>query len=203
MPVEPEVLALYRSGVTNVVDLTRGWTEDDWAQPACGLWTGADLAGHLVTVIGWYHDWLDRGLAGEVTPRFGIDELDAQTASALAGLPLGDGPSRMTRFSSEADRYADRLIEHWDAPFAYPRGLVIAGLHAGVAATEWHLHAWDFAQARGEVYEPEHAERLYTATAACLMAATGGIRGRIGMRVAARIANRNAWPDLLRRSGRT
>lgn len=202
MPVDPAVMELYRSGVAAVVDTTRTWTPADWARPACGTWTGADLAGHLVTVIGWYHDWLDRGLAGITEPAFPAAELTEQTGLALAALAPGDGPSRIDSFVTATGLYADRLHEHWDAPFAYPRGTVTAGLHVGVAAAEWHLHTWDFASSAGGVYVPLNAEELYLATARCLMAARGGVRGRLGLAVARRIARRDPWHDLLRRSGR-
>lgn len=203
MPADDAVLQLFRNGVANVETVTTGWSEADWDRPACGTWTGIDLAGHLVTVVRWYHQWLDRGLAGTTDPMFAISDLSRETARALNALEAGDGPSRIATFRSDADRYASRLVEHWDAPFTYPRGLVTAGLHAGVAASEWNLHAWDFAHSAGLDFEPVDAERLYTATAACLMAVTGGVRGRVGMRVADRIARRRAWLDLLRRSGRS
>lgn len=202
MPVDESVLALFTAGVSAIGTTTQDFDEIAWSRPVCGEWTASDLAGHVVTVIGWYHHWLDRGLAGSTEPLFGIEELSAETARALAELEPGTGPDRVATFTREADRYATRLREHWDAPFTYPRGLVTAGLHAGVAASEWHLHAWDFAKSGGAEYEPEHSEALYNATAACLMAATGGIRGRVGVRVAAQIARRKAWPDLLHRSGR-
>ena len=203
MPDQAEVLDLYQRGVDAISAQVDGWTDADWARPACGSWNAIELAGHLVTVIGWYHAWLDRGLAGITEPAFAIDALDAETVAALRTLPDGTGPYRLETFTASAHRYAARLVAHWDAPFAYPRGAVTAGLHAGVAAVEWHVHAWDLASVRGRAYEPEHADTLFLAAARCQLAVLGGTRGRLGLRLARLAARRNPWPQLLHRMGRT
>ncbi len=124
------VLTLYGSGVAAVVGAVDGWTDAQWARPACGEWSGTDLAGHLVTVIGWYHDWLDRAIAGDAAPAFDAGALDERTALSLAALPPGTGPDRIDDFAASAARYARRLEDHWELPFGYPRGTVTAGLHA-------------------------------------------------------------------------
>ena len=201
-PTQADVLAQYREGVDAVVATVAGWDDAQWAEPACGEWSGTDLAGHLVTVIGWYHSWLDRGLAGDLDPVFPIAALDTETVAALAALPAGSGPARIDEFRASADAYAARLGEHWDAPFAYPRGLVTAGLHAGVAAVEWHIHAWDLAQAAGGDHEPADAEGLFLAAARCQLAVAGGLRGRAGMQAARLAARRRPWHQLLQRMGR-
>ena len=201
-PTQAEVLAQYREGADAVVATVAGWDDAQWAEPACGEWSGTDLAGHLVTVIGWYHSWLDRGLAGDLDPVFPIAALDTETVAALAALPAGSGPARIDEFRASADAYAARLGEHWDAPFAYPRGLVTAGLHAGVAAVEWHIHAWDLAQAAGGDHEPADAEGLFLAAARCQLAVAGGLRERAGMQAARLAARRRPWHQLLQRMGR-
>jgi len=201
-PTQADVLAQYREGVDAVVATVAGWDDAQWAEPACGEWSGTDLAGHLVTVIGWYHSWLDRGLAGDLDPVFPIAALDTETVAALAALPARSGPARIDEFRASADAYAARLGEHWDAPFAYPRGLVTAGLHAGVAAVEWHIHAWDLAQAAGGDHEPADAEGLFLAAARCQLAVAGGLRGRAGMQAARLAARRRPWHQLLQRMGR-
>jgi uncharacterized protein (TIGR03083 family) len=193
---------LYASGAAAIASVTAGYSDADWSRPACGRWTGTELAGHLVTVIGWYHDWLDRGLAGIIEPAFPIDSLDTATVAALATLPDGTGPDRIATFTAEAQRYADRLVAHWDAPFAYPRGTVTAGLHAGVAAVEWHVHAWDFATASGRNHEPEHADRLFLAAARCQLSLLGGVQARAGLQAARLAAHRRPWEQLLHRMGR-
>jgi len=201
-PTQADVLAQYREGVDAVVATVAGWDDAQWAEPACGEWSGTDLAGHLVTVIGWYHSWLDRGLAGDLDPVFPIAALDTETVAALAALRAGSGPARIDEFRASADAYAARLGEHWDAPFAYPRGLVTAGLHAGVAAVEWHIHAWDLARAAGGDHEPADAEGLFLAAARCQLAVAGGLRERAGMQAARLAARRRPWHQLLQRMGR-
>ena len=88
-------------------------------------------------------------------------------------------------------------------PFGYPRGTVTAGLHAGVAAVEWHVHAWDFAHAVDLEYAPADAGVLFVAAARCQMAMLGGFRGRAGVRAAKLAARRNPWEQLLQHMGRT
>jgi hypothetical protein len=188
--------------VDAVVAIVAGWDDAQWAAPACGVWSGTDLAGHLVTVVGWYHSWLDRGLAGNCDPVFPIAALDAETVAALAALPAGSGPARIDEFRASALAYAVRLGEHWDAPFAYPRGVVTAGLHAGVAAVEWHVHAWDLAQAAGGDHQPADPAGLFLAAARCQLAVAGGLRERAGVQAARVAARREPWRQLLGRMGR-
>ena len=57
------------------------------------------------------------------------------------------------------------------------------GLHAGVAAAEWHLHAWDLATAAGKSHRPSDPHTLFLATAACMLAAQGGLRARLGSKL--------------------
>lgn len=193
---------LYHDGVEVIGRLVDGWDAEQWARPACGKWTGTDLAGHLVTVVGWYHSWLDRALAGDASPAFPAAELDGRTASALAALPAGAGPDRIARFTAEADRYAVRVAEHWEVPYGYPRGTVTAGLHAGVAAVEWHVHAWDLAHAAGGDHTPADPAALFLAAARCQLAAEGRLQEHLGMPVAKLVARRDPWSDLLHRLGR-
>jgi uncharacterized protein (TIGR03083 family) len=202
MPSDAEVLGLYRSGVEAIGRLVEGWPEEQWARPACGEWTGTDLAGHLVTVIGWYHSWLDCALAGDASAPFPIGDLDARTATALAALPAGSGPDRVATFVTEAERYATRVAGHWDVPYGYPRGTVTTGLHAGVAAVEWHVHAWDLAHAAGGDHTPDDPAALFLAAAHCQLAAEGKLTARLGMPVARLASRRDPWRGLLHRLGR-
>lgn len=202
MPSDAEVLTQYHDGVEAIGRLVERWDDRQWARHACGEWSGVDLAGHLVTVIGWYHSWLDRALAGDPSPAFPIADLDARTASSLAALPAGSGPDRIATFAAEAERYATRVAEHWDVPYGYPRGTVTAGLHAGVAAVEWHVHAWDLAHADGGDHTPSDPAALFRAAAHCQLAAEGKVKARLGMPLAKLAARRDPWPDLLHRMGR-
>ena len=152
---------------------------DDWDRPACGTWTGTELARHVLSVIGWYHDWLDRAEAGDSSPAFPIAELDEQTARSLPAQHRRCLAGRRPPSAShaEAERYAERLEDTWDLPFGYPRGTVTAGLHAGLACFEWQAHTWDLAHAAGRDHRPHRPARLYIAAADCLAAATGAEGG--------------------------
>jgi hypothetical protein len=121
----------------------------------CGEWSAKDLAGHLVCVIGWYHDWLDAAERGTSKPPFPAANLPAENAKALAALADGTGHGRIERYAAEAKRYATRLPDAWDIPYGYPYGTATAGLHAGAAACEWHLHAWDLSAGKHRPADPQ------------------------------------------------
>ncbi len=199
---ETDPLAPYLDGVDAVGRAVEGWDEGQWAGPACGVWNGTELAGHLVTVVGWYHAWLDRALAGDATPAFPVEDLDREAAAALAALPVRSGPDRIATFRAEAERYAYRVADHLDVPYGYPRGTVTAGLHAGVAGVEWHVHAWDLARAAGRDHTPADPVALFLGAARCQLAAEGKLKARLGMPVAKLAARRDPWHDLLHRMGR-
>ena len=157
-----DVLSLYDEGVEAFAATADGLTPAEWEQAACGEWTAAELARHVLAVAGWYHEWLDRAERGDPTPAFDAQDLALKNAEALGGLTDLDGPAAVAQFVDRARAYRDRLPAVWDLPFGYPRGTVTAGLHAGVAACEWHLHTWDLARARGRGYgasRPGHALR--------------------------------------------
>lgn len=196
------MLALSAGGTDAIARVVDGWTDEQWELPACGTWSGREVVGHLVCVVGWYHAWLDRALAGVSSPPFPASELQARNRDALATLPTASDHARLSEFQREARRYAERLAPSWDLPYGYPFGTATAGLHAGAAASEWHLHAWDLATATGGTHEPSDPHALFVATASCMLTAQGGVRGRIGSWLTPTLAKRDPWNQLLRRSGR-
>ena len=201
VPMEPEtVLGLSDEGVAAVERTTATFTTDDWDRRACGEWTATDLAGHLVCVIAWYHAWLDRAEAGDAAPPFREVDLAERNATALAALSPATGAARVDEFASEARRYAQRLGPVWDLPYGYPTGTVTVGLHAGIAATEWHLHAWDLS---GGTHRPSQPRELFVAAATAMTTAQGGAIGRAGAATLPLAARRKPWEQLLKRSGRT
>ena len=131
----------------------------------CRLWRvdGQELARHVLAVARWYHDWLDRAERGDAAPPFAVTELAVRNAAELEGLSGLDGPEAVGRFVPVAGAYRARLPARWDLPYGYPRGTVTAGLHAGTAACEWHLHAWDLAHASGHGHRPSDPAALYAA----------------------------------------
>jgi hypothetical protein len=196
------VLRLYDEGVDAFAGCTKGLDSDGWARAACGEWTAADLARHALAVAGWYHAWLDQAQKGDALPPFAVAELGARNAEAVGSKAGIEGPAAATLFVERARAYRDRLPPVWELPFGYPRGTVTAGLHAGVAAGEWHLHAWDLARARGRGHRPSDAAALYAAGGACLAAAEGGASGRVAALLVPLGARLRPWEALLRRSGR-
>jgi uncharacterized protein (TIGR03083 family) len=205
MPGVPRevVLYLYDEGVDAYATLAGALSAAGWTQRACGEWTATQLARHVAAVAGWYHDWLDRAEGGDAAPPFPGEELAAENERALAALAGMDGPAALELFVTRARTYRDRLAPEWDLPYGYPRGTVTAGLHAAVAATEWHLHAWDLAQASGAAtHRPSDPAALYQAAGACLAKAQGGMKGRVARALAPLGARLRPWEAMLRRSGR-
>ncbi len=192
------MLALYDEGV-EAIATTANRVMGRWDDRVCGEWSAKDLAGHLVCVIGWYHDWLDAAERGLSARPFIAADLAARNAQALRELQDGTGPERVEQFVMEARRYATRLPESWGLAYGYPYGTVTAGLHAGVAAGEWHLHAWDLSGGR---HQPSNPGELFVAVGLAMTAAHGGIMGTVGQAIMPFASRRKPWNQLLRRSGR-
>jgi hypothetical protein len=204
VPAE-DVLALFHEGVDAFCGEAARLDEAGWERPACGEWTATQLARHVLAVVGWYHDWLDRAEAGDPSPAFPIEDLDARTARDqvdMAAHGALDGPAATERFRERAELYADRLVDRWDLPYGYPRGTVTAGLHAGMAAVEWHAHTWDLAHSNGRDHVPSRPDRLFLAAADCQAAVTGGLKGAAMEKLAPLGARRDPWRELLKRLGR-
>ncbi len=204
MPGVPRdtVLNLYDEGVDAFAALARTLGPDAWGRVACGEWTAQELARHVLAVAGWYHDWLDRAERGDGAAPFAVTELAVRNAAELEGLSGLSGPEAARRFAARAGAYRARLPARWDLPYGYPRGTVTAGLHAGTAACEWHLHAWDLAHASGHGHRPSDAAALYAAVGECLAAAQGALLGRVAAALTPLGARLRPWEALLRRSGR-
>ena len=196
------VLRLYDEGVEGFAAASDGLAPGEWEVVACGAWTVTDVARHVLAVAGWYHAWLDRAERGVAEPPFAVPELAAHNAAALSELGGLSGSDAVAQFVASASAYRDRLPDHWDLPFGYPRGTVTAGLHAGVAACEWHLHAWDVARALGRAYRVSDPATLYAAVGDCTATAEGGVRGRLAAALVPLGSRLRPWEALLRRSGR-
>jgi hypothetical protein len=196
------VMRIFGEGVDSVAAVGSSLSPGDWERPACGSWNACQVARHLAAVADWYHSWLDRAEAGDAAPPFRVEDLAAENERAMQTLIGLDGPAAVERFMARARAYCERLPRDWDLPFGYPRGTVTAGLHAGVAACEWHLHAWDLSGVVGGTHRPSDSSALYTAAGACLAAAQGGVNGRLAAALVPLGARLRPWEALLRRSGR-
>jgi hypothetical protein len=204
VPDQEAVLACYLDGVEGVVRMGTGLPAASWAAPVCGVWDATALTGHVLAVARWYHEWLDRAEAGECDPPFSAKELATRNQAALAGLEPEDGPGRLQAFEREATDYADRVGERWDLPYGFPMGTVTAGQHLGLAAMEWHAHAWDLAAAAEAEHRPADPDVLFDAVADAWPRRLGAVR-RTALRTAmpaVRVASRDRWATLLRNTGR-
>jgi uncharacterized protein (TIGR03083 family) len=196
------VLQLYREGVEAIRTTTTMLDSEGWSRPACGTWDAADTARHVLAVARWYDNWLDRAVAGTKTAPFPESEIDEQNSRNIAALRDLDGPTTIIQFDRSATAYLDRAIEHWDLTYAYPYGTVTVGLHLGVAATEWHLHAFDLAHAGGRAYEPRDSSALFTAAGLCVAAAKPRLQRAVLHQLIPLGARSKPWKRLLRESGR-
>ncbi len=194
------VATLYREGVSAIV--AAGIDAQRWTRPACGKWTAADTARHVLAVARWYDSWLDRALTGDVSRPFAESALDERNDRELRGLRHVDGPEAIEGFEKFATAYLTRAVAHWDTPFSYPFGTVTVGLHLGVAATEWHLHAFDLARSANRTYSPNDPEALFLAAGACVVGTKPALQRAILRRLLPLGARRHPWTTILRQSGR-
>lgn len=159
--------AAYLEGVEAIERIAARLEPSDWNAPSgCEGWSARDLAGHVLVVASWWHDWLDRAEAGDSEPPFHWNDVPARNDEALAALPPASGPERIARFAERARAYADRVPAAWDLRFGCPpatvsQAEVTVGLHFGLAPAEWHLHAWDLAARHGETYRPAAPEVIF------------------------------------------
>jgi hypothetical protein len=158
------VLAAYRDGITVICELAVQFTDAAWlGQTPCTEWRAVDLAGHLRCVADDYHEYLDdapvsrlaRLMAAGAPADSLARKLARQNAAELAALPDGPGPEHIAAFAESARAYGRRLYAAWEQPHHSYRGNVVTvGAMAGVACSEWHLHAWDLARTLGKDYRP-------------------------------------------------
>ena len=200
--VRGEVCRLYESGVAAVVQRAQSWTTDDWTQPACGDWDRADTVRHLCAVTAWYHSWLDRALADDASRPFHSDEFVTRNRTGVDDRQGLTGPGAVAEFEREALTYLSRAKPNWNLAYGFPLGTVTVRLHVGVAATEWHLHAWDLTSAALEPHSPEDPAALFRVAGAAMAQAEGGVRGRLTALLVPIAARRSPWQSMLKRSDR-
>ncbi len=122
---------LYRDGVESVERITADMGGRAWEQPACGRWTGTQTARHLVAVARWYHEWLDRAIAGDASLPFPASEMDRRNDGALAAIGDISGSEAIAEFAETATAYLGRAVDHWNLAYGYPYGTATVGLHCG------------------------------------------------------------------------
>jgi hypothetical protein len=196
------VVRQYLDGVEAIVRIAGSLPYDAWSRSACGSWDAADTVRHVLAVSRWYDEWLDRALTGATTAPFGesaIDRLNEENIRALRNL---DGSDAVVEFQQTALAYVERAVEHWVLPYSYPFGRVTVGLHLGVAAAEWHLHAFDLAAAAGQVYEPSDAHALFLVAGTCVAETKPFMQKAFFKTLVPLGARFKPWQTMLRESGR-
>lgn len=199
------VIDQYDEGVRAIAQFASEREGRAWHKTIVGEWSAHELARHLVVVSGWYHEWLDRALAGNAEQPFPAKQLDDRNELAILDIRDVDGPEAIDQFVERATTYADRLRSaaasgDWDTPYGFAHGIATVGGHAGIAAGEWHLHAWDLS---GGAWAPTDPSGLYLAVGSGMTATQSRLKQKVTRRVVARIANGEPWLDLLGRSGRS
>jgi hypothetical protein len=197
-----KVTQLYSGGVEATVAITAAFDEGMWAAPACGIWNAAETARHLLGVACWYDQWLDRALSGAMSLPFPASEIDRHNNENLQATRGLDGPRAIEQFARTATDYLTRAVDHWDVPYSYPYGTVTVGLHLGVAAAEWHLHASDLARAGDRRHTPQDAPDLFRAAGLCVAATKPAMQAVILRRLLPLGARYRPWQTILRESGR-
>lgn len=199
-----EVLGQFDEGVAQIVSLANEREGRAWHKTVVGDWSANELARHVLAVCDWYHEWLDRAEAGQSTPPFPVKQLDNRNELAVLDLGALDGPDAINTFAARAADYRRRLEQlasddKWGLPYGFAHGTTTVGGHAGVAAAEWHLHAWDFSGGR---WRPSSPETLYLAVGQGMIETQPRWKQAITRRVVARKAAGDPWADLVKRSGR-
>ena len=197
-----EVSAQFSDGVGAIGRITSRFVAASWDIEVCGHWNATQTARHVLAVARWYHDWLDRAVAGDVAKPFLRAEMDQRNELALDGVGALSGPEAIGLFADTSMAYLERAKAHWDLPFGYPSGTVTVGLHCAIAALEWHLHAWDLSRATDRRHNPGNPRSLFVGAGRCVAEAEGGVTGAILRQLVPLASRRRPWPSLLERSGR-
>jgi len=189
----------YQQAISAIVEIASRFTAATWNAPTpCPEWKAADLAGHLRCVADDYHEYLDDAPVSRLSrlmdtgPHAGTiaRKLARQNAAELAALPDVPPEQHIEAFAQSAARYTARLVPLLRLPHHSYGGRVItvAGM-GGVACVEWHVHAWDLAQALGESYRPTDPEAVLA----------GWLAGIPHLPV---VPDDDPWLSLLKSSGR-
>lgn len=197
-----QITKIYLDGVSSIVEITNRFDEADWDKQCCGEWSTADTARHLLSVTDWYNSWLDRAIDGDSSIPFTESAFDAQGKAGIQIYSTISGQESVEKFAMKAKQYLDRASLELERPFGFPLGTVTVGQHLGIAATEWHLHAWDLSTVSGELHKLRDAEDLMIAAADGISHTKNHIQGTIIRKMAPLVAKKNPWGRLISESGR-
>ena len=161
------VLAAYEAGVTAICQLAAEFDDASWgAQTPLPEWRAFEVAGHLRCVADDLHEYLDEAPVSRYARLMATGahsdtlrrKLARQNAAELAALPDAPPAEHIDAFAVSARNYAVRVGAVWDLPHHQYRDTVVTvGGVVGAATAEWHLHAFDLAQALDRDYQPADA----------------------------------------------
>ena len=191
--------AAYSDGIAAIVAIAARFGGQDWSKPTpCPEWRAVDLAGHLRCIADNFNEYLDDAPVSRLSRLMetGVHvstigkKLARQNAAELAALPDVPPEQHIVAFARSAARYTARLGPLLSLPHHSYQGRVITvGGMGGMACVEWHVHAWDLAQALGEEYEPRDPETVLA----------GWLVGIPHVEV---VADDDPWISVLRSAGR-
>lgn len=193
-----EAVASAHAGISRILAVVNGDLDDDAPTP-CTHWHARDLVRHLEAIAGAYVLWASAALGGRVGELKIGPVLAAYNDEMLERLPE-HGTAR------HASTFAQLALDHLRVVEAFPDPPMLrvptngatwtVGEHAGVAALEWNVHAWDLSRAAGTVHVPD-ATPLAAAWRATLGPALG-----VPLDVTD-TSNGALWQAVLQAAGRT
>jgi uncharacterized protein (TIGR03083 family) len=115
----------------------------------CEPWTVRDVTIHVTETFRRFRRMLEAGRAGDFTPPFSPDELDAENLRAVAAF-TGDAVSELT---TAVSLFLDDLADP-DEPMPHQLGTLPAGLQVHFGLMDIAMHHEDVCAAAGLVYRP-------------------------------------------------
>jgi uncharacterized protein (TIGR03083 family) len=155
--MRPAVLSAFLEGVGAIESISAELADQDWARPTpCPQWTASDLIGHVRCAAEDYNAVLDAALDGRSDPVLRGTDLSEHNSIRLAALAPASPLVHVACFGLDARRFAARAARAWrTALFELGGGYYWSiGDYIGYCALEWHVHAWDLANAAGIRYGP-------------------------------------------------
>jgi hypothetical protein len=191
----------FAEGVDAIERYAGSYTDDQWTRSALGVWDASEVLTHVDHMAHWYHERVDRALAGDLSQPFPGDDFDRWTVEQVAAAPRALPRERAADFGATARAYAERLPDVWGTPMWHVGATLTVGQHAALAAVEWHAHAWDLARVIGVEHRPQQPATL---AAGAAEAVTVAQRNRTVQRVVPWVAahQRDPWRSVLKRLGR-
>jgi hypothetical protein len=150
------VCRAYLSGVNAVLAAVEGLSADEEESGTpCPRWTVRDLLTHLWCTAERYHNLLDHAVGGTPQPIVVNEELAALNEAAVRAAPPLPVNTLVRNFHRSAADYLHRALGHWDVAPYLEGSHASVGQICGVAAIEWHVHAWDLAVSQARAYRPD------------------------------------------------